>query len=146
MANTTPHILLVEDSRFMATHVAGTLREAHNFHVTIAETSEEAHELLEAYDDIVCIVTNYQLHEKTGVQFAASLTGDSEKSSIPIILLTGKQLEPIAATGLEAGVDEFVYKGDYATGDMDVLANRIDIVIRAHGDAEMAHGYTEHQT
>ena len=144
MTSTTPHILLVEDSRFMATHVAGTLREAHNFHVTIAENSEEAHDLLAAYADIVCIVTNYQLHEKTGIQFAASLTGDSEKSSIPIILLTGKQLEPIAAKGLKVGINEFVYKGHYATGNMDVLANRIDVVIRAHGDADMAHGYTEH--
>ena len=139
---TTPHILLVEDSRFMATHVANTLRDAHDFHVTIAEDSAEAQDLLDAYDDIVCVVVNYHLPDKTGIQFAASVDGNPELSDIPIILLTGKQLEPISEKGIKAGIDEFVYKGDYATGNMDVLANRIDVVVRAHSDVKLTQGYT----
>lgn len=137
----TPHILLVEDSQFMATHIANTLRDSHNFHVTIATDSPEAHDLLDAYDNIVCVVTNYQLPETTGIHFAASITTNTEYSDVPIILLTGKKLEPISKKGLRAGINEFVYKGDHATGDMNVLANRIDIVVRANGNPEMAVGH-----
>ena len=141
MPTTTPHILMVEDSQFMATHVASTLRDTHNFHVTITQSKDEAQDLLGAYDDIVCIVTNFQLAETTGIHLAAALDSGSDEIGVPIILLTAKQLEPIAPRGLDAGVDEFVYKGDYATGNMDVLANRIDVVVRAHANPELANGY-----
>lgn len=130
-----PHVLLVEDSDFMATRVSDTLEEVHDFYVTTVGTAGEVHETLEEYDDIECIVTNYELPEGDGVKLAASINGKSEDPDVPIIILTGKALEPIADNALHAGATEFVYKGDHATGDMNVLANRINTVIRAYGDA-----------
>ena len=129
-----PHVLLVEDSEFMATRVSETLEESHSFYVTTVGTADEVREALREYDDIECIVTNYELPEGNGVTLAESINGKEGNIDIPVIILTGKALEPIADDALEAGVTEFVYKGDHATGDMDVLANRIDTVIRAYGD------------
>ena len=126
-----PHVLLVEDSNFMATKVVETLESAHEFVITTVSTADEARNALKSgsYD---CVISNYELPDESGVELASSLRDDTEVPSIPLIILTGRSLEPIAKDAIEAGVTEFVYKGDQATGDMDVLANRIRIVLRAH--------------
>lgn len=129
-----PHVLLVEDSEFMATRVSDTLEGVHGFYVTTVATAGEVKEALTEHDDIECIVTNYELPEGDGVKLAASINGQGEEPEIPIIILTGKALEPMADNALHAGATEFVYKGDHATGDMNVLANRINTVIKAYGD------------
>jgi len=126
-----PHVLLVEDSNFMATKVVETLESAHEFVITTVSTADEARNALKSgsYD---CVISNYELPDESGVELASSLRDDTEVPSIPLIILTGRSLEPIAKDAIEAGVTEFVYKGDQATGDMDVLANRIRIVLQAH--------------
>jgi len=125
-----PHVLLVEDSNFMATKVVETLESAHEFVITTVSTAVEARNALKngSYD---CVISNYELPDESGVELAESLRADSEVPSVPLIILTGRSLEPIAKEAIEAGVTEFVYKGDQATGDMDVLANRIRIVLQA---------------
>lgn len=126
-----PHVLLVEDSNFMATKVVETLESAHEFVITTVSTADEARRALKngSYD---CVISNYELPDESGVDLASSLRDDTEVPSVPLIILTGRALEPIARDAIEAGVTEFVYKGDQAKGDMDVLANRIRIVLQAH--------------
>ncbi|WP_253737961.1 response regulator [Halohasta salina] len=126
----TPHVLLVEDSNFMATKVVETLESAHEFVITTVSTADEARNALKngSYD---CMISNYELPDESGVELAESLD-DPEIPSVPLIILTGRALEPLAREAIEAGVAEFVYKGDQATGEMDVLANRIRTVLLAH--------------
>ncbi len=129
---TTPHVLLVEDSNFMATRVIEALEGVHRFRVTTVGTAEGVFDALGEHDDIACIVSNYELPDKTGIELAQSLSEATELPDIPFVLLTGRTLEPIASEAIAAGVTEFVYKGDHATGSMDVLANRITVVLAAH--------------
>ena len=126
-----PHVLLVEDSNFMATKVVETLESAHEFVITTVSTADEARNALQngSYD---CVISNYELPDESGVELASSLRDDTDVPSVPLIILTGRSLEPIAKDAIAAGVTEFVYKGDQATGEMDVLANRIRIVLQAH--------------
>ena len=126
-----PHVLLVEDSNFMATKVVETLESAHEFVITTVSTADEARNALQngSYD---CVISNYELPDESGVELASSLRDDTDVPSVPLIILTGRSLEPIAKDAIAAGVTEFVYKGDHATGEMDVLANRIRIVLQAH--------------
>jgi len=127
---TSPHILLVEDSNFMATKVVETLESAHEFVISTVSTADEARHALKngSYD---CIISNYELPDENGTELAESLQDDNEMPSVPLIILTGRSLEPIAKEAIAAGVTEFVYKGDQATGEMDVLANRIRVVLQA---------------
>lgn len=126
-----PHVLLVEDSNFMATKVVETLESAHEFVITTVSTAVEARNALQngSYD---CVISNYELPDESGVDLASSLRENDDIPSVPLIILTGRSLEPLAKEAIEAGVTEFVYKGDQATGDMDVLANRIRVVLQAH--------------
>ncbi len=132
-----PHVLLVEDSNFMATKVVETLESAHEFVISTVSNADEARHALKngSYD---CIISNYELPDESGIELAESLRADNEIPSVPLIILTGRSLEPLAKEAIEAGVTEFVYKGDQATGDMDVLANRIRVVLRAEQAAQTA--------
>jgi two-component system sensor histidine kinase UhpB len=129
---TAPNVLLVEDSEFMSMRVVDALESNHEMELTAVRTASEARKSLKT-DDFDVVVVNYELPDETGIEFAGSLNSSGTDPSIPIILLTGKKLEPIAGDAVNNGVTEFVYKGDHAAADMDVLANRIKTVIAAYG-------------
>jgi DNA-binding NtrC family response regulator len=118
-------ILLVEDSGFMTDRITQALSETHGFTVVTAETAAEARDKL-ATSDIDCVLVNNVLVDGTGIEFAESV-----HRSVPIILFTTSELEPIAAEAIEAGVTEFIHKDHHVTESLDVLANRIDVSIRA---------------
>jgi len=129
---TAPEVLLVEDSEFMSMRVVDALESNHEMELTAVRTASEARKSLKT-DNFDVVVVNYELPDETGIEFAGSLNSSGTDPSIPIILLTGKKLEPIAGDAVNNGVTEFVYKGDHAAADMDVLANRIKTVIAAYG-------------
>jgi len=129
---TAPKVLLVEDSEFMSMRVVDALESTHGMNLTAVETASEARKSLKA-NSFDVVVVNYELPDETGIEFAGSLNKSGSEPSVPIILLTGKKLEPIASDAVDNGVTEFVYKGDHAAADMDVLANRIETVIAAYG-------------
>ena len=129
---TAPKVLLVEDSEFMSMRVVDALEATHGMELTAVKTANEARTCLET-NSFDVIVVNYELPDETGIEFAGSLNSSGTEPDVPIILLTGKELEPIASDAVDNGVTEFVYKGDHAAADMDVLANRIETVIAAYG-------------
>jgi len=128
-------VLLVEDSEFMSNRVSETLETTHEMSLTAVGTAAEARKRLDV-DDYDCVVVNYELPDETGIELAHSLNPSGTDPVVPVILLTGKELEPIARDAIQKGVTEFVYKGDHAFGEMDVLENRIRLTVRAYGYRE----------
>ena len=126
-----PKVLLVEDSEFMSMRVVDTLEDGHEMNLTAVETAEAARTRIETGEFDV-IVVNYELPDETGIEFANSLNDSGTEPEVPVILLTGRELEPIAKEASENGITEFVYKGDHAAAEMDVLANRIKVVVDAY--------------
>jgi len=126
-------VLLVEDSEFMAMRVSETLENTHEMNLTTVGTAAEARDQLEV-EDYDCVVVNYELPDESGIELAQSLNPSGTDPVVPVILLTGKEVEPIARDAIQKGVTEFVYKGDHAAGEMDVLENRIRLTVRAYGD------------
>lgn len=118
------HILVAEDSEFMAQRVLDALQSP-THEITHVRSAEDAIEMLEA-EAVDCALVNYELSDQTGIELI-----ESAPSDIPIILLTSAEIDTIAAEALDAGVTEFVRKDNLAAGSMPVLANRVDVVIRA---------------
>ena len=119
----------------MANRVSETLENTHEMSLTAVGTAAEARKRLAA-DDYDCVVVNYELPDETGIELAHSLNPSGTDPVVPVILLTGKELEPIARNAIQKGVTEFVYKGDHAAGEMDVLENRIRLTVRAYADRD----------
>jgi len=118
------HVLIAEDSEFMAQRVLEALQSP-TYDITHVRSAEDALEMLET-EAVDCALVNYELSDQTGIELI-----ESAPSDIPIILLTSAEIDTIAAEALDAGVTEFVRKDNLAAGSMPVLANRVDVVIRA---------------
>lgn len=132
---TALRVLLVEDSEFMSMRVSEVLEDTHKMSLTAVGTAAAARERLDA-NEYDCVVVNYELPDETGIELAQSINPSGTEPVVPVILLTGKELEPIARNAIQKGVTEFVYKGDHAAGEMDVLENRIRLTVRAYGDSD----------
>ena len=99
------HILAIDDDPAMRKLVADYLRE-NNLRVTAVATGAEMAQALDQYA-IDLVVLDLRLAAEDGMQLARKLR---EQSTVPIIIVTGKQEEADRVMGLELGADDYVTK------------------------------------
>ena len=86
-----------------------------------------------------CIVSDYQMPEEDGVEFARRVR---EESEVPFILYTGKGSEEVAEAAFSAGVDDYLRK-ELDPSSFQVLANRIRQVVKKHRIEELYRNVVE---
>lgn len=122
-----PHVLVVEDSAFISQQVADKLSSHYDFATSTAESAAVARDVL-ASSDIDCVLVKHNLPDESGLEFAQSIGSD-----VPVILLTSTSpLESIAMDALKSGITEFFHKNSLEGETVDVLANRISILVDRH--------------
>jgi DNA-binding response OmpR family regulator len=99
------HILAIDDDPAMRKLVADYLRE-NNLRVTAVATGAEMTQALDQHA-IDLVVLDLRLAAEDGMQLARKLR---EASTVPIIIVTGKQEEADRVMGLELGADDYVTK------------------------------------
>ncbi len=99
------HILAVDDDPAMRKLVAEYLRE-NDLRVTAVATGAEMEQALDQHA-IDLVVLDLRLAAEDGMQLARKLR---EQSTVPIIIVTGKQEEADRVMGLELGADDYVTK------------------------------------
>ncbi len=99
------HILAIDDDPAMRKLVADYLRE-NNLRVTAVATGAEMAQALDQHA-IDLVVLDLRLAAEDGMQLARKLR---EQSTVPIIIVTGKQEEADRVMGLELGADDYVTK------------------------------------
>jgi two-component system, OmpR family, response regulator len=106
MTNATePHILAIDDDPAMRRLIAEYLQE-HDLRVTAVATGEEMAQAL-VRDPPDLVVLDLRLSGEDGMQLARRLRNES---SVPIIMLTGRQDPADKVMGLELGADDYVTK------------------------------------
>lgn len=120
------HILIVEDEADIQQLVSYNLIRA-GFHVTCADTGEEALQCLKA-ESIDCMLLDLMLPGLSGVEVCTEVKKGRAKeySHIPIIMLTAKGEEEDIIAGLECGADDYITK----PFSPKVLLARIKAVLR----------------
>ena len=120
------HVLIVEDEADIQQLVSYNLIKA-GFHVTCADTAEEALECLRR-EEIGCILLDIMLPGMSGTELCALVKKGELKrnSTVTIILLTAKGEEEDVVTGLEYGADDYITK----PFSPKVLIARIKAVVR----------------
>lgn len=93
--------------------------------VTTATSADEGERLL-AEHDIDCIVSDYQMPERDGIEFLQAVREDSPE--LPFILMTGKGDETVASRAITAGVTDYIRK-EAGSEHYDLLAHRIRNVV-----------------
>ncbi len=99
------HILAIDDDPAMRKLVAEYLRE-NDLRVTAVATGAEMAQALDQHA-IDLVVLDLRLAAEDGMQLARKLR---EASTVPIIIVTGKQDEADRVMGLELGADDYVTK------------------------------------
>ena len=99
------HILAIDDDPAMRKLVVEYLRE-NDLRVTAVATGAEMAQALDQHA-IDLVVLDLRLAAEDGMQLARKLR---EESTVPIIIVTGKQDEADRVMGLELGADDYVTK------------------------------------
>lgn len=103
--NTVPHILIVDDQQDIREALSEHLQR-NGFEATSANDAKKARQLLEDRDyDLV--VLDIMMPGETGLSLCRHL---SERSDIPVILLTALAEDTDRIVGLEIGADDYVTK------------------------------------
>jgi CheY-like chemotaxis protein/anti-sigma regulatory factor (Ser/Thr protein kinase) len=113
-----PIILVVDDSEIDRKLVEGLLKPQIDWIVQFASDGDEALTMIaEIFPDVV--VTDLQMPNMDGIR----LCQEAKKASphVPIILMTGKGSEDLAAEALSAGAASYVPKSALATSLLDTV-------------------------
>lgn len=96
----------------------------------ITETNvDDALAQLEDGHPIDCIVSDYQIPGKDGLEFLRVVREDFPH--LPFILFTGKGSEEVASEAISAGVTDYLQK-EKGTDQYEILANRIENVVAGY--------------
>jgi PAS domain S-box-containing protein len=115
-------VLHVDDDRDFVDMTSAFLeREDERIGVISATSADEGLEML-ADLDIDCIVSDYDMPGRNGIEFLETVR--EEYPDLPFILYTGKGSEEIASDAITAGVTDYLQK-DVGSDQYTVLANRI---------------------
>lgn len=104
-APVSPHILAVDDDPEIREVIAVYLRD-NDMRVTGAATGTEMSRVLEEHA-IDLVLLDLRLQNEDGMQLARKLR---EESTIPIVILTGRQDEADRVMGLELAADDYITK------------------------------------
>ncbi len=118
----TIYLLHVDDDPDFVEMAATFLeRESDRFVIETATSASEGLDYVAA-NHIDCIISDYDMPGRNGIEFLACIREDYPE--LPFILFTGKGSEAVASDAISAGVTDYLQK-ESATSQYAVLANRI---------------------
>ena len=99
--------------------------EFEDINVHTATSATEGEQLL-AEASIDCVVSDYQMPEKNGIEFLKAVRENDPH--LPFIIMTGKGDETVASEAISAGVTDYIRK-EAGSEHYDLLAHRIRNVV-----------------
>ena len=108
MADTRPHVLLVEDEAAQREVLSYNL-SAEGFRVSMADDGEAALLAL-AEDRPDVIVLDWMLPRLSGIEVCRRIKARPETRDLPVIMLSARAEEGDRVRGLETGADDYVVK------------------------------------
>ena len=121
-AGSAIRVLHVDDDRQYAETTAAFLqRERTTFDIETATSAAAGLRLLET-EPVDCIVSDYEMPGKNGIDLLESVREDYPE--LPFILYTGRGSEEIAGDAISAGVTDYLQKTS-DTSHYALLANRV---------------------
>ena len=108
------NILIVDDSTFFL-NLLKPLLTASGYNVTIAATAAEALELREQGFDFDLIISDIDMPEMNGFEFAEEVREEGIWQETPMVALSANSSEKRFERGREAGFDNYVEKLDRDT-------------------------------
>ncbi len=122
----TPKVLVVEDS-YTVRELQRSILEAAGYRVETARDGQEAFDRVTTDDDIDLVLTDLEMPEMDGLELTRAIRARSERSSLPVVIVTSRGTDDDRRLGVEAGADAYMVKRSF---DQQAL---LDIVERLVG-------------
>lgn len=117
------NILVLEDDKILNQHITETLNHQ-NYTVSSCHTGQDARHVLHK-EKIDLVIVDVNLPDENGFQFCAWL---KSKYTIPVIFVSGRDLEDDILNGYELGADDYITK----PFSMKILLKKINVVLARH--------------
>lgn len=126
---TSIRVVHVDDEPGFAELVSKHLtRQDDTFEVHTATGPAAGLDLLETFD-VDCVVSDYDMPNRNGIEFLADVRADYPE--LPFILYTGKGSEEVASEAISAGITDYLQKQP-GSDQYTVLANRIRNAVESY--------------
>jgi DNA-binding NarL/FixJ family response regulator len=121
-------VLLVDDDETWASSMAEILEQQREEFVIHTATDLEGAKGVYRNRPIDCIVCDYDLETRTGLELLSTLRQTTDR---PFILITGQGSESVASDAISQGVTDYIPKRSLS-GRSDLLARRIESAVDAY--------------
>jgi two-component system chemotaxis sensor kinase CheA len=108
---TAQTVLLVDDSAFFRNMLAPVLKAA-GYRVSVAQSGEEGLSVLRSGQQFDVILTDIEMPEMNGFEFAEAIRSDRRMETMPIIALSSLISPAAIERGRQAGFHDYVAKFD----------------------------------
>jgi two-component system chemotaxis sensor kinase CheA len=119
-----PSLLLVEDSIVIRTQMQRILKGA-GYQVTVANDGLEGWEKLQT-NEFDAVVSDVEMPRMSGLELTTKIRQNSAYGDLPIILVTTLAREWDRQTGLDAGANAYLTKGDF---DQQLLLDTLNRLV-----------------
>ncbi|TXJ17530.1 MAG: hybrid sensor histidine kinase/response regulator [Afipia sp.] len=111
LSSTAQTVLLVDDSAFFRNMLAPVLKAA-GYRVTVAQNGQEGLAVLRSGNTFDVVLTDIEMPEMNGFEFAEAIRADRKMESMPIIALSSVVSPAAIERGRQAGFHDYVAKFD----------------------------------
>lgn len=112
-------VMLIDDSAFFRNMLAPVLKSA-GYNIVVCSSAMEALSRLEAGESVDVVVSDIEMPEMSGYEFAERLTGNGRFKNLPIVALSSHASPEAIERGRKAGFHDYVAKFD-RTGLLESL-------------------------
>ena len=130
-----PRILVAEDNREMAAHLASLLHG--RYRIRLAADGDEALEHIRDWSPDL-VLADVMLPRRDGIDVCRAVKSDPESAGIPVVLLTALTHRDALLRGWEAGADEYLSKPFHPRELVTRVANILDAAAQRRDAAERA--------
>ncbi len=113
-AQVTPPKVLVVDDQFTVRELQRSILEAAGYRVETARDGREALTRVGADPDIELVVTDVEMPAMDGIELLRSIREDSDRPSLPVVVVTSRGGEQHLRRGLDAGADAYIVKDEFS--------------------------------
>jgi two-component system chemotaxis sensor kinase CheA len=111
LSATAQTVLLVDDSAFFRNMLAPVLKAA-GYRVTVAQNGQEGLAVLRSGNSFDVVLTDIEMPEMNGFEFAEAIRADHRMETMPIIALSSVVSPAAIERGRQAGFHDYVAKFD----------------------------------
>lgn len=123
-ASKKPKVMCVDDSTAILVKLSMELSK-HGFDVITSPTAKSAIETLKN-TEVDCIVSDYEMPEISGPEFAKIVKADEKLKLIPFVILTSRAEKEYLLNAIASGADDFQNK----SFPVEVIAMKIEAMLR----------------